>query len=260
MSWLQRNEWGAKAPYAQLQRMALPVSTVFLHHTVTPVSSDPSADMRRMTNSVVPSTYVDVPYNVVVHPDGTILTGRYLGGIPALGAHTKSWNSKALAIAVLGNYETSVPTVQAISAVATVLEAFVNQGFITSQFQLRSHSDVYATACAGRNLKAQIANIFANYHSPANPIYAPIPVPQIPQPPVNNYPAYPGLQRLGSKGVFVRQIQAKLRDRGWNINVDGDFGPQTDKIVRQFQKEKRLAVDGLVGRNTWKSIFTSPVT
>lgn len=257
MAWLQRSEWGAPAPKAALQRMSLPVSTVFLHHTVTPVSDDPKADMRKVTNY---SKYVDVPYTVVVHPNGDIFTGRYLNGVPALGAHTGGKNSVSLGVAVLGNYVNDQPSEAAIDAVALVLKSFIDRGFITSQFNLKSHSDApYSTACCGTNLKAKIAEVFARIGK-TSPVYVPTPVPQAPQTPVHNYPAYPGLLRRGSKGTFVRQFQAKLRDRGWNIGVDGDFGLKTEKIVRQFQAEKGLGVDGLIGPASWKAIFLSPVT
>lgn len=260
MSWLQRDEWGAPAPKAALQRMALPVSTVFLHHTVTPVSADPKADFRKVTNY---SKYIDVPYTVMIHPDGTIGTGRYLGGVPALGAHTGGHNSKSLGIAVLGNYVNDQPSAAALDSIVAVLEAFISQGFITQQFTLKSHSDApYATACCGTNLKAKISYVlgYVGFDGPVVPVYVPVPVPQKPQPPVNNYPAYPMLLKRGSKNVFVRQFQAKLRDRGWNITVDGDFGEQTFNIVKQYQREKGLTVDGIIGPQSWRSIFTSPVT
>lgn len=260
MAWLQREEWLAPAPKAALQRMSLPVSTVFLHHTVTSVSSDAKADFRKVTNY---SKYIDVPYTVMVHPDGTIATGRYLNGVPALGAHTAGKNSVSLGVAVLGNYVNDQPTPAALDSIVTVLEAFVSKGYITAQFVLKSHSDApYATACCGTNLKAKIASIlgYVGFDGPVVPVYTPVPVPQKPQVPVNNYPAYPMLLKRGSRNVYVRQAQAKLHDRGWNISVDGDFGPNTEKVVKQFQAEKGLVADGVIGPKTWKAIFTSPVT
>jgi hypothetical protein len=260
MAWYQRDEWDAPAPKAALQRMPLPVSKVYLHHTVTSISVDSKADMRKVTNY---SKYIDVPYTVVTHPNGDIFTGRYLGGVPALGAHTGGHNSEGLGLALIGNYVGAQPSEQAIDAIVRVLNAWVEQGFITRTFQLIPHQDApYATACPGVNLKAQVASILgkAKAGQPAAPAPVPVPVAQKPQAPVNNYPAFPAVLRKGSKGVFVRQFQQKLRDRGWTIGVDGDFGPQTDRVVRAFQKDKHLVVDGIVGKNTWKAIFTSPVT
>jgi hypothetical protein len=63
--------------------------------------------------------------------------------------------------------------------------------------------------------------------------------------------------RLGDKGDAVRQVQTVLRDAGYKnssgrapIVVDGQFGPTTDKRVRQYQKANRLVVDGIVGPKT----------
>lgn len=259
MAWLQRNEWGAPAPKAALQRMALPVSTVFLHHTVTPVSNDSKSDMRKVTNY---SKFVDVPYNVVVHPDGDIFTGRYLNGVPALGAHTGGHNATSLGIALIGRYDQGIhPTPEALDSIATVLNAFGKQGFITQSFQLKSHSDApYSTACCGTNLKAQIAAIYGKSNVVGG-IFVPQPLPQVlDQQPVNKWPAYPMLLVRGSRNVFVRQFQQRLKDRGWNIGVDGDFGPKTESIVKQFQSEKGLQVDGKVGINTWNAIWKSAIT
>lgn len=256
--WYQRDEWGAPAPKAALQRMALPVSTVFLHHTVTPVSNDSKADMRKVTNY---SSYVDVPYNVVVHPNGDIFTGRYLNGMPALGAHTGGHNATSVGIALIGRYDQAInPSEAALESLARVLNAFSQQGFITKTFRFKAHQDApYATACCGKNLKAQIGTIFAKANVVGG-VFVPQPVPQQPQAPVSSRPAYPMLLKRGTKGTFVRQFQQRLRDRGWNISVDGDFGPKTEAIVRQFQAEKGLGVDGLVGPKTWNAIWNAPIT
>lgn len=72
-------------------------------------------------------------------------------------------------------------------------------------------------------------------------------------------PRFPGTMRKGAVSNSVRQFQAKLRDRGWRIVADGNFGPATDAIVRKFQAEKGLAVDGVVGPATWNAIFTAPL-
>lgn len=75
-------------------------------------------------------------------------------------------------------------------------------------------------------------------------------------------PAFGGTTRRGSKGPTVQKVQAQLKARGWKIVVDGDFGKNTDDIVRAFQLEKlgARAVDGVVGPNTWRALWTAKVT
>jgi hypothetical protein len=84
-----------------------------------------------------------------------------------------------------------------------------------------------------------------------------------PPPPSSGAPApsgggagYPNVMlRLGSRGTSVRRVQERLRARGWEIGVDGIFGPQTDRVVRAFQRRHGLVDDGIVGRRTWGVLF-----
>lgn len=54
--------------------------------------------------------------------------------------------------------------------------------------------------------------------------------------------------------------QKQMRKRGWKITADGLYGPQTQRVARAFQKEKRLSVDGLIGKATWEAAWEAPVT
>ncbi|MFI6512929.1 peptidoglycan-binding protein [Streptosporangium sp. NPDC050855] len=58
----------------------------------------------------------------------------------------------------------------------------------------------------------------------------------------------------------IKLFQARLKERGWNIAVDGVFGPKTKAIVMDFQDEKNIKADGLVGAVTWPLFWTSPIT
>lgn len=59
-----------------------------------------------------------------------------------------------------------------------------------------------------------------------------------------------GLIRSGQSGESVRQLQAELRARGYDIQADGKFGPETEAAVRRFQADTGARVDGLVGPQT----------
>ncbi|MEU4689425.1 peptidoglycan-binding protein [Actinoplanes sp. NPDC023714] len=63
------------------------------------------------------------------------------------------------------------------------------------------------------------------------------------------------LTRQGDKGHPVVTLQYLLRARGQSIAADGDFGPKTDAAVRAFQKARKLAVDGIVGPQTWSALI-----
>jgi peptidoglycan hydrolase-like protein with peptidoglycan-binding domain len=63
--------------------------------------------------------------------------------------------------------------------------------------------------------------------------------------------ARPGIARPGSRGPFVRTVQASLNaiaDVG--LVEDGSYGPATEAAVRRFQGFARLDVDGIVGPRT----------
>jgi len=65
--------------------------------------------------------------------------------------------------------------------------------------------------------------------------------------------AYP-IQRCDHGfGVFGTQLM--LARRGFDIEVDGYFGPATEYAVRQFQASASLEVDGLIGPATWTALY-----
>jgi peptidoglycan hydrolase-like protein with peptidoglycan-binding domain len=64
----------------------------------------------------------------------------------------------------------------------------------------------------------------------------------------------PTLQ-VGSTGLPVRRAQSRLTLAGFNTGgVDGIFGRQTEAGVKALQQATGLAVDGIVGPNTWHQI------
>jgi hypothetical protein len=67
-------------------------------------------------------------------------------------------------------------------------------------------------------------------------------------------------QSHNSRHPDVRTWQAKMRDRGWAIDVDQIYGPGSERVCRSFQAEKGLAVDGVVGPQTWNMTWNAPVT
>ncbi|MDH6117542.1 hypothetical protein ABH930_003097 [Kitasatospora sp. GAS204A] len=58
----------------------------------------------------------------------------------------------------------------------------------------------------------------------------------------------------------VRTWQQRMHDRGWPLTVDGWYGQQSDHVCRQFQQEKGLTVDGIVGPASWAAAWADPVS
>lgn len=64
------------------------------------------------------------------------------------------------------------------------------------------------------------------------------------------------LLEWGAKGNITKLLQEKLVSLGYSTNgVDGIFGNGTRNAVVKFQKEKGLASDGIVGKNTWSKLI-----
>ena len=61
------------------------------------------------------------------------------------------------------------------------------------------------------------------------------------------------LQR-GARGAAVEALQELLQGRGYQVQVDGDFGPSTERAVRALQAAQSLSVDGVVGGGTARAL------
>ena len=61
--------------------------------------------------------------------------------------------------------------------------------------------------------------------------------------------------RIGASGDVVRYLQGVILNKaGGGVVVDGGFGAQTDRRVKDLQAFLKLPVDGVVGPKTWAAI------
>jgi peptidoglycan hydrolase-like protein with peptidoglycan-binding domain len=76
------------------------------------------------------------------------------------------------------------------------------------------------------------------------------------QAPVVHAPKFPGrFIRSGVRGPDVRTWQVQIGKLGFVIEVDGEYGPQSERVCLEFQGRERLEVDGVVGPETWAASF-----
>ncbi len=71
----------------------------------------------------------------------------------------------------------------------------------------------------------------------------------------NAIAAFASFER-GDDGQEVMAIQKRLVELSYTItNIDGDFGPETENAVRQFQADRGLEVDGIIGPDTYRALM-----
>jgi N-acetylmuramoyl-L-alanine amidase len=65
------------------------------------------------------------------------------------------------------------------------------------------------------------------------------------------------LYRLEDSGEPVRDIQDRLSALGYPCTGDpvGEFGQATAEAVRGFQRDRGLGIDGIVGPDTWRTLY-----
>jgi len=61
--------------------------------------------------------------------------------------------------------------------------------------------------------------------------------------------------KKGGRGQKVKLIQEWLCLHGSHVAIDNDFGPATDRAVREFQKKNGLKPDGVVGKSTFAKLI-----
>lgn len=69
---------------------------------------------------------------------------------------------------------------------------------------------------------------------------------------------YPGkIITMGSRGENVIRIQKRLIRLGYNVpgGADGQYGSGCREMIKKFQGDNGLEIDGDVGENTWNTLF-----
>src|SRR5690606_37806559 len=123
--------------------------------------------------------------------------------------------------------------------------------------EIKGHRDGYATACPGDHLYEWVRRGAPRPGSAGTKTAPKTGSSKSSVPPwPGRYLRYPPIMR----GEDVRTWQARMSRRGWRIDVDGAYGPQSREVCSKFQREKRLVVDGIVGPETWRAAWTAPIT
>lgn len=67
--------------------------------------------------------------------------------------------------------------------------------------------------------------------------------------------------KKGDEGNVVHSLQENLKHLGhYRSSLDGKFGPLTEKAVLDFQKDKKISVDGIAGPETYRALHDSTLS
>lgn len=193
-----------------------------------------------------------IAYNWLVDEQGVIYEGR---GAGVVSAATRPWNTRTESICYTGNGDALVamPALESIRWLVSDIQARYSH-----KLWVKGHRDLAATACPGAFLH--------------NWLQAGMPVTERNLNNREREGVKAHLERLGapldrkplskrrrSRGEAVRAVQERLKALGFDPGpVDGVFGKLTKTAVLSYQRRYRdfLIVDGIVGRNTWRMLFS----
>lgn len=256
---ITRAEWKARTPKGTYDHLARTrgCKVHYVGSRVDPKLAEDHdlcfATVRGIQKSHMDSNgWLDIGYTACVCPHRKVFVGRGPNRLPsANGAGNNSQHYAVLGL--VGNSGLTVPSDGMLHGIRDAIEWLRKEGGAGPE--IKRHMDGYATDCPGPKLSAWVQR------------GAPRPGGQ-PTPGVKA-PAFPGRMLTyppSTRGADAYSWQSQMKDRGWDLIPDGDYGPRSAEVCTAFQREcvaEGLAigpVDGVVGRRTWAAAWEKPVT
>ena len=184
-----RADWGANENWRSGTPTEREVKHGVLHHTATKndyTREEAPQQIRNMYHwhTVGNNGWNDLGYNFVIDRFGTIWEGRY-GGVEKgiQGAHAGGWNSGSFGVALMGNFNSATPQVEALESIADLfawkyaihgldpdpdarvwqnnasIRTLEGHRNVRSQYIEWSTSDSFRTDCPGERLHWQTSTL-----------------------------------------------------------------------------------------------------
>ncbi|MEV4284736.1 N-acetylmuramoyl-L-alanine amidase [Nonomuraea bangladeshensis] len=251
---VSRRDWNARAPrgdYSQLDS----AKGVKVHYTggrVDPgIVSDHGACAALVrsiqTHHMDGNGWVDIGYSFVACPHRKVFEGRGLHHLPA--ANGPGLNAGHYAVlGLVGNTGLVQPTDLILHAILDAVEHVRARGGAGKE--IKGHRDGYSTDCPGEPLYAWVRRGAPRPSGgaeppPSGPVAPPFPGRLLSYPPV-------------MRGDDVRTWQGRIRQRGFDLDADGAYGPASRAACLAFQRQQGIADDGVVGPLTWRLTWEAP--
>jgi len=108
-----------------------------------------SQTKQKLADGQAKPAWSDVPYHFYIAANGEIAEGR---AITIVGESNTDYDASGyIQIVLEGNFELETPKPEQLSSLKALVKALRSK-YSISQTDIRSHEDVAATACPGRNL------------------------------------------------------------------------------------------------------------
>ena len=221
-----------------------------------------------------------IGYHFFIKKDGTTYRGREEN---AIGAHCYGSNSHSIGICVEGRYDIEEMPEAQKNAVIELIKYLKGKYDIK---EIKKHKDLCATNCPGKNYpfdeivakangdvefktinpieaksgESKSGNVAAdnlvkelqhelNIQKNAGLVEDGIFGPKTANAMIN--------VRIGARGNITKIIQKALIKKGYSIygGIDGIFGNDTDRRIRDFQRNNGLSADGIVGKQTIEKLL-----
>jgi hypothetical protein len=152
---LHREGWGAAPPSAPF--VAHRIERITVHHTADVLAENSLAPKRIRSHQRYHQSlgWPDLAYHFVIDLDGNVYEGR---PTTARGDTRTSYDPTGhLLITLEGNFEEQEPTVEQLESLVSML-AWGASEYGVDPATIQGHSDVAATACPGRAVRALLSD------------------------------------------------------------------------------------------------------
>ena len=207
------------------------INKIFVHCSATKPSQNISVDTIRQWHKA--KGWSDIGYHYYISRDGKLHEGR---PIHKTGAHVKGSNTGSIGVCVEGGVDEQGKadanfTFQQYDKLYKLIHNLIYE-YELSTSDVLGHREKTNKACPSFDIHGFLQNI------DTKAVYRPMTV------------------KFGDSGVEVMNIQKALKDAGYDLDVDSDYGPMTRAQVREFQADNDLSITGIVGEKTYKKLLT----
>lgn len=243
--------------------------------------------VQALNNVMRNMNFTMIGYNYYVRKDGTVWQGR---SVNVTSGNCYGQNHHSIGVCFEGNYDkdTSMPDAQFAAGVELIKYLKSKYGIS----EVNGHKHYYNTACPGRYFPlsrmlgaingaaaVHVEESNASHYSIASDLWQVSIVGEEVkslQRELNkqfnaglSIDGYFGDSTLaacitvreGARGNITKLIQQRLLNRGYTSlrehgGADGVFGAGTTTAIEHLQANKEIGVDGIVGKNTWKALYS----